>query len=536
MVEREPFDFDRPGQFWSWLGKRALRKGVTWVFAHNLGFDFTLLGGWSGIDRGEVSLGFAVLEDPPSILVLRSGRRTFKWVDTLNYWRVSLAQLGLWCGLPKLPLPSRTAPASSWLTYCRRDVDILETVILGLIREVARNDYCSWQVTAAGLAWATYRHSFMGKRPVIHGNYRALALERKACFGGRLECFKTGKVSEEVSAWDVNSLYPSVMASQPMPCSLATYLTEPRREDMHAYLRHYRGVAEVALASGHPPFPRSTASGVRYSRGEGSYWLAGSELERAFDSGAVVGVQRAALYLAEDLFSAFVVQFYRTKCAARIAGKNLEELAAKMMLNSLSGKWAQRGSRWVTDPTLTAPSRWGFWNYYDERRRQMVRCRSLAGCAQYHQTGFEPRHSLPAVYAVITAGGRTELDRCLSVAGKEHVLYADTDALHLLSRGEVHVHTAGLVGESRLGALRETCRGPDAEYWGPKHYRIGDRTVCGALSARAVAVADGVYLQDSFRGVHETIASGVLDRILVDTKTIELAPSSWRAARQYHHT
>ena len=64
--------------------------------------------------------------------------------------------------------------------------------------------------------------------------------------------------------------------------------------------------------------------------------------------------------------------------------------------------------------------------------------------------------------------------------------------------------------------------GPDAYYWGPKHYRIGSYYVSNIVQLGAVQVADGYWVQQSKRGLEGTLESGVLDRVLVTDQEVRI--------------
>ena len=178
--------------FWIWLTRKARPKTRTWCFSHNLGFDFNVLKGFTHMASLGWRLTDIIAEEPPTILRFRKGTATLQFVDTLNYFPVSLKMLGHGIGLEKLDFPGPDASEEEWTAYCQRDVDIITSAILTLREFVDTADLGNWQSTIASQAFAAYRHRFMPAQIYIHDRQKASDLEREAYYGGRVECYHTG--------------------------------------------------------------------------------------------------------------------------------------------------------------------------------------------------------------------------------------------------------------------------------------------------------------------------------------------------------
>src|SRR5207302_10659290 len=100
------------------------------------------------------------------------------FVDSMNYYNCSLAELGRSVGITKLNMPEFTDPNGAWRIYCRNDVDILKAGMIDLIREWSAHDNGNWQPTAASLAWSNYRHKHIPESVVIHQHGNAKDLQR----------------------------------------------------------------------------------------------------------------------------------------------------------------------------------------------------------------------------------------------------------------------------------------------------------------------------------------------------------------------
>jgi len=97
--------FDSSTQFCEHLIKLCRNKVKLYAWCHNTNFDLRVLRlPESLVERGW-QLVSAIIDGPPTILHLQRGSKHIVLVDTLNIWRMSLAELGEKVGLEKLKTP-----------------------------------------------------------------------------------------------------------------------------------------------------------------------------------------------------------------------------------------------------------------------------------------------------------------------------------------------------------------------------------------------------------------------------------------------
>ncbi|NBS69988.1 hypothetical protein EBT31_13895, partial [bacterium] len=98
-------------------------------------------------------------------------------------------------------------------------------------------------------------------------------------------------------------------------------------------------IAEVYLETPSVPFVCRHENAVKYAIGK--FWtvLCGDELGRALKEDLVRDVGRMAVYQIGPLFSDYVRHWYKAREKAKASGKPHEDLLAKMMMNSLYGKF-----------------------------------------------------------------------------------------------------------------------------------------------------------------------------------------------------
>ena len=518
---------DRPDDWWRVLDSWRSRRSCTWIFAHNIGYVLCMLGFWDVLDAGGDTLVSAVISDPPTIITTRRQGRLLRYVDTNNYWRDNSQGTDTPPGCSgdnRGEIVGHLPPRGE---HAAAKVGNLSAKLLGLLSCLARTRAGSWASTAAGVAWNVYRHSFIANPIYIHGHEACIRLERAALYGGRLESRTAGRVAEPVNAIDCNSMYPAIMASDKHPHKMIGYFDEPTSKQLSHALRGHFCVASVDVVPGHYPLPVRGPKGVLYTTGACRSTLCGRELHAAQQSAAIARVHELAVYETADLFSGYVNYMYPRKLAAKEMGQHDESDFYKLCLNSLSGKFAQKGRQWHDDTQAIAPDRYAVWWGVAAGAARPVRYRAVAGHVQRLESGPEPRHTLPAITAGITAAGRSLLQSAIAMAGESNTHYCDTDSVHVTSVGQHRLYRAGWLHGTALGRWKTVATGADAYYWGPKHYRVGDWWVCNYLSATAHEIAHGAFLQSAMSGLETILGTGVVDRVLVQERTIQLPAGTW---------
>lgn len=558
---RSVLRFTQAAQFWEWLSARERRKQPIWVFAHNAGYDATLLDLWGQMDRGEYTLadafaddddlseadqkkgrpwyGCAVVADPPTILAMRSVRGTVRWIDTLNYWRIPLAELGQSVGLEKLEMPLGRDSDAKWFDYCERDTEIIERAVTGLMDTWHRADSGCWQTTAAGLAWAAFRHTMESRSIVVDHSEPHTGLSRAAYYGGQAEAFYVGK---GWSRWpnvalpgptlpdgqpaapvgpftmlDVRSLYPTMMRDNPFPVKFKHISRDRSIATFEALSRSFLPLGQCRVRSAEYGYPVRWKGRLYHVIGD--FWtvLAGPEMLLAHQRGELVELGEVAWYHAGFPFEGFVNYWYNRRTIAQAAGNRADAELAKLVLNSLSGKFAQHKIRWQERPEITSSERWGEWCSFDCQTRKLVKWRGIANHAQELGTEGEGKHACCAISAFITAYGRVHMARLRSLLPERSCLYQDTDSLIVTSAGLAALAGAGEVAGDCLGSLRTVWEADYLAIHGPKDYATGRGHKIAGVSPNAPEVRPGVFQDERWQRLPDTIARTPAAAVKVST-------------------
>lgn len=499
--------FETPEECWDLIESLCRSKTRTYLFAHNLGFDLPVVDAFNVLPTRGWELGRAVIDGPPTILSWRRDGRTILAVDTLNIWRMPLDKLGEQVGLDKLPMPDAWADPAEWDTYCRRDVEVIMAACLAWFDFLDRHRLGGFANTLAAQALKAYRHRFMPPGIYIDDHAPAIALARSAYVGGRTECFRLGRIDGPLHLLDVNSMYPHVMKAEPMPTRLIGYTERAEVSDLHRWLESRAVVADVSIHTDHPMAPIVREGRLVFPVGRFRAALATPELRPLLKAGAIEAVHAAAVYERGLIFSAFVDELYQLRLDAEAAGDSVTALQAKILLNSLYGKFGQRGRVYETfahTDDLTPR----VWAEFDAVTGALRKFRQLAGAVQEQIDEPEARDSHPAIAAHVTAAGRAYLWQLFLAAGRENVFYTDTDSLLTNDQGRDRLHA--FCHPTALGALKVDRSMPYAHLFGPKDYDFAGRKKTKGVRRAALWIDSATVEQDQWSSLAALVAKGSL--------------------------
>lgn len=507
-VEQQWHRFTTRKEFWSWALRKVRSGGRVTMFAHNVTFDGKVMDAFGELRRRRWKIITACLEGPPTIITWRRAKRTLRWLDTLNIWKVPLAVIGKKVGLNKLRMPKSWGSRKRDDRYCRRDVEIVWRALLEWWKFLRDNDLGNFSPTLASQAFTSYRHRFMPAPIFIDANPDALRLARMAYVGGRCECFRLGMVNERNVTLDVNSMYPAIMRTMEAPAKLLTFRTAATMSELARYVREYAVVAHVTLRTEEPAYPLIIKGRLCFPVGEFRQALATPELVYALDHGHVTALHAVAIYEKAQLFRDFMEWGYSARMAARRRGDSLDDWNLRLLINAFYGKWGQRGRQWefvgtAPDCAVRSLSSWDV----DTGRWRNVR--QLGTQLQELQDKGEALNSSPAIAAHITSGARLYLWQLIKEAGRELVWYCDTDSIK--GAAEIVDRLALYISPDALGSLKVERRDPWVLLNGPKDYQHPDKVRRKGVRAKAESNDGVAFAQEQWEGWAGAIQRGRLD-------------------------
>lgn len=446
------------------------------------------------------SAGIMILEDPPLVMELQlhdcSGKIT--WVDAANYGIDAAATFG--------DDEHSAGKIAAWF------IDAAATI-------KACGD-AGWQNTAGSQAMHLFRSSYLETQILSHVHPIATSLEAEALFGGRCECFRIGKIAGPCHLLDIRSMYPYLCANMDVPIRLCRVVERPTVFALRDATASSFCIASVDIETDSPDYPYRGKSSVFYPTGRFATCLCGSELCHALSVGAVRRVRHAACYESERALGRYATELYAKRQEYDRTGQGDRSAYAKRLMVSLVGKFAQRERSWAEVPGAESAFEWGEW-YTRSASGESERWRSIGGFVQREQLGGFSHGAIPSITASITAGGRTRLGACISAAGRDNVVYCDTDAVIVNDYGLEGLTMAGWVQPGSWGFLQHVESADGATIIGDKAYQIGGRCRAAGTNRNTARTGD---IQD---------ASYTQPWIGASMRHQE-RPADWREAHSYH--
>ena len=490
--------FSDAATFWDAVVSHTYEKDRLVIVCHNTAFDLSVLDPFRHLNLHGFSLTTACIDAPPTILRWRKGARVIQALDSLSWWRQPLKAIGERVGLPKLDMPDGWDDPVLADEYCRRDVEILARAVCGWWDWLRDEDMGQAAATLAAQAMTAFRHRYMSHAIHVDDTDRANELSRSAYHGGRVECFRVGYYRGSYHLLDVHSMYPAVMESGVFPVRLVHAVKSYSVADLAAALTRYSVVAEVTIRTDVPAYPVRDGVRLFFPIGEFRARLCTAELEHAILRGEIVAVHRVAVYESAPIFREFVRDMYARRRACIDAGDVVGAAQFKSLLTNLYGKFGQRGIVWdkCADALDLQAEQWA---EIDAENGEVTKYRQFGGIVQAQGKEQESRDSFPAIAAHVTSAARMLLWGLVLRAGREHVLYTDTDSLLVDDTGLARLDSA--IHESDLGTLGREGSTDRVRIWGAKDYDFGFKTRTKGVRKTAKWIEWDLVTQERWSGL-----------------------------------
>ncbi|MEM2498373.1 MAG: DNA polymerase, partial [Candidatus Nezhaarchaeales archaeon] len=508
-----------PRAVWNFIESCTAKSSATWVFAHNMHFDFFIIHGFPEAEKRGWKLKQFVLEPDVFIVKFIKPNKTLVFVDTFNYVKASVKQLGKAVNLNKLSVDFKSCTDDELERYCQRDVEIIKRFVLSLIEFLKCNDLGSFAFSLGGIALNVFRHRFMKEKIFIHKHSKALELEKTAYRGGRNECFKLGEFKgENFYKLDVNSMYPYVMLSNRFPVKLVKVEENPTLEGLKRAVKRFAVIADVEIEVSKPVIGLKLKKLI-FPLGRFRATLCSPELELVEKYGKIVRVFSYALYECKEIFSDYVRYLYNEREEFKKQGNKVFELICKLLLNSLYGKFGQKRYRLeVVGEGVNLPE--GAMDLVSEVTGQRFRVWVLENVMYRIVEDGYTSHSFLAIPAFVTAYARCYLWDLMEKAGLENVYYVDTDSLIVNQSG--YENLKHLVNPSQIGLLKLEKVSDYLKIEGAKQYTMGSEVKRKGVKKEAVQLDCKTFQQPVFKKAKGLLKERIFDKVVVVNQVKQL--------------
>ena len=504
-LKRERWQFfTKPSEFWSFVESVITPKQRLWIIARNMPFDFTIVKGWKFLRKAGYKLKFFHNAGLTTIITVQNSNSSICFIDSLNWFRESLAKTGERIGIPKLKIDFETCTFSFLSTYCKRDVEIELANYKLFVKFLHGNHISRLTYTIGSTAMAAYLLSHYHKTIYIHNNKEAIELERASYRGGRVECFQLGELKNGTYyIVDVNSLYPYVMRNNLFPCKYKEISHKITPNTLRSCLKDYSVIAKVLINT---PQPAYAVKRERTIFPTGKFWvvLTTPELKFALDNNHILKIDWGVIYHQAPLFKTYVDKFYSLRQEFKSTGVAEYVEICKLLLNSLYGKFGQKADIWEKIGVCpNEPDRVEV--CYKRGSNHPFKIRYLLG-EIFESTGtVESFNSFPAISSQVTAYARMYLYKLMNIVQSGNYFYCDTDSLIINSKGLDNLYS--LLHDTKLGYLKIEETTSFINIRGLKDYSTSNKNVLKGIRKSAIQIAPMVFQQErwpSFKGLLRT--------------------------------
>ena len=285
------------------------------------------------------------------------------------------------------------------------------------------------QITQASAAMAQWKKI---SKNVPHTDRDFYAEFSPYYYGGRVQCFEQGIIETDFEVFDINSAYPFAMLSN------------------HPYSKEYTHVEEYlpnadfykirCVSRGSLPF---RGLGLEHENGFAGlsfpndnevreYTITQWEYHAAIETNTIDRVEILESYLFDEHtnFESYIQHFYNLRLAAKKRGDDADSLFAKLLMNSLYGKFAANPDNYRNNMIVPMDVIGGLesqgWEFAGEL--------GPWGLAEAKLEENQQRFYNVATGASITGFVRAMLWRAICTS--KGVLYCDTDSISVRQKGE----------------------------------------------------------------------------------------------------
>lgn len=488
------------------------------LVCHNASYDVQISGILQELFRRGYQVKSHILEFPPFVFTVVRGKHKITLLDSMNYVRVSLASLGKSIGIPKMDYDYyRRGVDQTLIEYALNDVKILSEWFMKYYKFLIDNRLSPFGYTLASQAFRTYRYRFLSQPIPLHRVQEVLAIERFGYVGGRVECFRIGDFDNDTYyKLDVNSMYPFVMSEKQYPTVYLGYIDNPSQDKLYNLHKTHYLIAQVDIETNVGLYPLRLSDRVIYPKGQFSALLHSGELDLCLRYALNYRVQRVYIYKKADIFSDYIKYFYDMKLNAEEKGDAITRNMAKLLMNSLYGKFGQAGYEDIHITKNNPDNQYYRYKAYSQRLGKEVVIDHINGVETTTIRKGESYYSYPAIAGAVTSYARAYLAELMLTTGFDQLYYVDTDSLIVSETG--YKRLSEYIDNFSLGYLKIEGITDSVSIHGLKDYRFGDTVKIKGVSRNAVKVDTNAYQYMQFRGAKTWLRSGGESEVLVEQR------------------
>lgn len=281
-------------------------------------------------------------------------------------------------------------------------------------------------------------------------------------------------------------MYPALLRDLAFPISLRSVRGEMRPDDVVGLADGGGVIARVTLRTRAAEYPWRKRDRTIYPLGEFTTTLAGPDIIKLAQDGEILRVHQVAIYAMGRPFQGAMERLLDARARARAMGDADAVSFAKLVANSLAGRLAMRMGKWTRESKRDEPGRWGEYHSMSAVTQTVTRYRyQLGACWRWDEDEL-PRGPHTSAFAYLTAYGRQQMRAIRCELPEKSVVCQSTDGLYLLPSAVAALEAAGISDGAEPGRLRRVGSADTGQWYGPGHYRWGDKWVLSGFAAPTV--------------------------------------------------
>jgi hypothetical protein len=335
--------------------------------------------------------------------------------------------------------------------------------------------------TAAQMGWHKMRRGGLSRALWHNPDTSARELERSSYFNGRCEPYFLGDVPEVAYGLDVKSCYAAICQKETVPIRMRYEYPDGVDVLDVAFESEDHWIAEVEVITDSPDYPMRNDDGrVYYPLGQFMTTLAWPELRHAIRHHRVVRITRAAKYESAIALQPFAEWCIKARQRVAEALDPKWDNVVKSIFNASLGYTARKHYANISIPNPTNCD-WIKGTIPSPKDGRPVTCLVLDGHATWLCNEGEPREAIPYLHSTICSYARVHLLGLIETAGRQNVLYVDTDGLIVTQAGMMGLAALIDYGEAGPGDLVPRGEPGECRIQGQKSYRLSGKVTCAGL-------------------------------------------------------
>jgi len=501
---------------WEWITDRAKPRERTVVVAHNAGYDLRITEAFSYLPQLGWTLGMFSLAPGATWTSWKRDSATLSCVDSLSWFPTTLQNIGKLLGMDKPTLPGVDDDPAVWLKRCRADVAILRRAWLDAIQWLRDEDCGNFKPTGAGMAFAAFRHKHLTHNIVTHNDNDLLNLERRAAWTGRAEPWRFGSQSDgPFYEWDYTCAYATIAAECNVPTQYLGPIDdirpgwEPVASDRRAIL------CQVDVSTETPLVPCEKDGRIFWPVGQFSTVLWDHELRLLSEHGEHFQVSKAWTYR-----TAPALKQWAEWVLALVSGRTevttpIARIMAKHWCRSLIGRFGSRFPTWETYGVArnATPSLSGL---IDSDTGETAQLLEVGGAAWKSAGVTDHPMACPQIMSWIMAESRVRLWHAIETAGRENVVYVDTDSLITTPRGSNRLECGGIPG------LRKKAEYRTLDIHGTRRLIQNQQLKAAGIPRGAIRLGQNTWSAQSWNSLAVSLGSGQTGSVRVSDRSLTL--------------